>query len=55
VDNGEILRRNMRREFITREELMSKLRENGISELAEVKQAYMETDGSISVIKTNPG
>jgi uncharacterized membrane protein YcaP (DUF421 family) len=43
--------RNMRREYITREELEEKLREQGISKLADVKVAYLEGDGQISVIK----
>ena len=54
VDRGRLQRHNMRREFITREELMSKLRENGIENLAEVKKAYLETDGELSVIEMQP-
>ncbi len=51
VDNGVIQRRNMRKEFITVEELWSKLREEGVESLSEVKLAFMESDGQISVIK----
>lgn len=51
VRNGEILYRNLRREFITEDELWAKLRENGIDELADVRSATMESDGTISVIK----
>lgn len=40
----------MRRELITEDELMSELRQQGVESLADVKQAYMEADGSISVI-----
>ena len=47
-------RRNLRREFITMEELNEKLREQGIEKLADVKAAYLEGDGQISVIR-NPG
>lgn len=50
VERGEIRWRNMRREFITANELRSILRERGIDDLVEVKQAYMEPDGHISVI-----
>jgi uncharacterized membrane protein YcaP (DUF421 family) len=50
VKDGKLLRRNMRREFIMEEELMSQLREHGVEELAEVKLAYLEGDGDISVI-----
>jgi uncharacterized membrane protein YcaP (DUF421 family) len=50
VKDGRLLRRNMRQELITEEELMSHLRQHGIAELAQVKEAYMEGDGQISVI-----
>lgn len=51
VRNGRILRRNLRREWVTMEELMGKLREQGISDVAEVKLAVLETDGELSVLK----
>ncbi|GAA0558211.1 DUF421 domain-containing protein [Chitinophaga japonensis] len=53
VRNGEVLRANLRKELITMEELKSLLREQGVSSLAEVKEAYMETNGHISVISKN--
>ena len=43
--------RNMRSELITRDELHSRLREEGIENLQEVKRCYMEGDGRISIIK----
>jgi uncharacterized membrane protein YcaP (DUF421 family) len=51
VRNGRLVRRNMRHEFITMDELMAKLREQGVETLDEVKIARMEGDGEISVIK----
>jgi uncharacterized membrane protein YcaP (DUF421 family) len=54
VQAGHLLRRNMRRELVTEEELMSQLREQGIQELTEVKLAYMGGDGRISVIAAKP-
>lgn len=51
VRHGEILHRNLRREFITEDELWAKLRENGIDDLADVASVTMESDGTISVIK----
>jgi uncharacterized membrane protein YcaP (DUF421 family) len=51
IRNGTILKRNLRKEFITEDELWSKLRENEVEELEQVKFAYMEPDGGISVIK----
>jgi uncharacterized membrane protein YcaP (DUF421 family) len=46
--------RNMRREFITLRELQEKLREQGIEQMADVKKAFLEGDGQISVIKQEP-
>ena len=51
IRNGQILRANMRREMITREELLSHLREEGVESVSEVKKAYLEGDGRLSVIK----
>ncbi len=51
VKNGKLLKRNMRREFITDEELWSKLREEGIERLDQVKAVYLEPDGGFSVIR----
>jgi uncharacterized membrane protein YcaP (DUF421 family) len=50
VRDGRMLYANMRRELITEGELMTQLREQGVADLAEVKAAYMEADGRISVI-----
>lgn len=51
VRNGQIIRRSMRREYITPAELMSELRQRGIDDLSEIRRAYMEPDGNISVLK----
>jgi uncharacterized membrane protein YcaP (DUF421 family) len=51
VEHGRLQRRAMRRELVTTDELMSKLREQGIRDLGEVELAYMESDGEISVIR----
>jgi uncharacterized membrane protein YcaP (DUF421 family) len=51
IKNGCMLPRNMRTELITKDELMTHLREEGASSIAEVEQACMEPDGMISVIK----
>jgi uncharacterized membrane protein YcaP (DUF421 family) len=51
IKDGQIQRRNLRQEMITEEELMAKLREQGIEQVKEVKQSYIEGDGTISVIK----
>ena len=54
VHNGRILHRNLRHEFVTEEELKSKLRENGVDDVREVAKAHLEPDGTVSVIKRNP-
>lgn len=51
VKDGQILRRNMRREFITDDELWSQLRMEGVESLAQVRTVYLESDGGFSVIK----
>ena len=51
VRDGRILHRNLRHEFVTPEELESKLREKGIADIREVREARMESDGEVSVIK----
>jgi uncharacterized membrane protein YcaP (DUF421 family) len=50
IDNGKPLTRNLRKEYITMEELMGYLRTNGVDEIAHVKKAYLEGDGDISVV-----
>lgn len=54
VRNGKRQRRNMRREWISDAELMSKVREEGLEDLSRVKFMYLESDGEISLIR-QPG
>lgn len=51
IKNGQMLKRNMRREFISEEELWRKLREQGVESLDQVKTMHLEPDGNFSVIK----
>jgi uncharacterized membrane protein YcaP (DUF421 family) len=51
IRDGKMLKRNMRRELITDDELWGKLREQSIESLDQVKDAYIESDGQISIIK----
>ncbi|MGH9881724.1 MAG: DUF421 domain-containing protein [Pyrinomonadaceae bacterium] len=53
VKDGRMYKRNMRKELITKEELLGELREQGVEDLDEVKEARIEEDGHISVIKRN--
>jgi uncharacterized membrane protein YcaP (DUF421 family) len=52
VHHGRVLQRNLRSEFLSMEELMGKLREKGVESLAEVKSAHLESDGEISVTRS---
>lgn len=51
VENGRVLRRNLRREFVTMDELLGRLREEGVEGPDEVERAFLEADGAISVKK----
>ena len=51
VKDGQMLKRNMRREMITEEELKAQLREQGVERVEDVKKCYLEGDGHISVIE----
>jgi len=53
--DGVMLRRNMRKELVSTEELLSHLRENGIDDPADVALACIEPDGAISVIRREGG
>ena len=50
IRDGRMQRRNMRKELITEEELLAKLRGHGLERLDEVRLAYLESDGEITVI-----
>ncbi len=51
VRNGKVLLRNLQQELMSTEELLSKLRTQGVDDVKIVRKAYMEPDGSISVLK----
>ena len=51
VQDGRLLREHMKKELISDEELMSQLRQHGISDVKKVKEARVESDGHISVVK----
>jgi uncharacterized membrane protein YcaP (DUF421 family) len=50
VLNGRLIEHHMQQALITKEELLSQLRQQGVESIADVKKVYMEADGSISVI-----
>jgi uncharacterized membrane protein YcaP (DUF421 family) len=53
---GKLVKRNLERENVDMDELMMAVREHGIDDLGGVESAYLERDGSISIIaKGAPG
>lgn len=54
IEGGRVLAHNLRREFITRDDLDAQLRQNGVSSLEAVKAAYLESDGKFSVVLRTP-
>ena len=53
IKKGRFILKNMRSEMISKDELLSKLRQEGVEHVTEVRAACLEADGKISVIKTN--
>lgn len=51
IRDGKLQRRNLRKEFITVDEVHEKIREEGLEHIEQVKMMYMESDGEISIIK----
>jgi uncharacterized membrane protein YcaP (DUF421 family) len=51
VRDGQMLPRNLRREFMTEDELLAQLRLQGVESEREVSHAYVEHDGHVSVIR----
>jgi uncharacterized membrane protein YcaP (DUF421 family) len=51
IEEGKLLYRNMRKELITENELMSQLRVHGLDDFSRVKKATMESDGRISIVQ----
>ena len=51
VRDGRILRGNLRRELMSVDDLLGKLREHGVDDVAQVRAAHLESDGEMSVIR----
>lgn len=51
VRDGRVQHRNLRREYMTLDDLMSQMRDHGVERLEQVKRAYLESDGEVSVIR----
>jgi uncharacterized membrane protein YcaP (DUF421 family) len=55
IKDGRVQWRNLKKEMITKEELMEKLREQGVGSIEEVKESYLEGNDNISVVKQDSG
>lgn len=55
VRNGEIMTDNLRRDRLTRDEILSEMRLAGIERLSAVAWAILEPQGKISFIKRDDG
>jgi uncharacterized membrane protein YcaP (DUF421 family) len=53
IKDGEWMRANLKRAWITSEEVLSKLRERGIEDIAGVRRAYLEPGGESGVIRND--
>ena len=53
VYNGQYHHDNMRKERVTKEEVLAALREKGVSSLEQVKAVVLETDSNLTVIAAN--
>jgi uncharacterized membrane protein YcaP (DUF421 family) len=51
VRHGRIVWKALKKELITRDELLGKLREQGVEDLSVVRIAHLESDGEISVLR----
>ncbi|HYH10780.1 MAG TPA: YetF domain-containing protein [Thermomicrobiales bacterium] len=50
IKDGKMILHNMRKEFLTKDEPMAQLREEGIEDVSKIKAAHIEGDGNVSVI-----
>ena len=51
IRHGKILEGNLAREGVTEADLLRALREHGVAEVAHVRSAVLEVDGTVSVLK----
>ncbi len=50
IKDGKLIRKNMRREYLTMDELKEHLHEEGLEDISKIKIARVEGDGKISFI-----
>ena len=55
IRDGQIQHRNLRSELITKGDLLTQLREQGVEDVKSVKKCCLESDGRMSVIRMDGG
>ena len=51
IENGQFNRPHMRREMLTRDDVLEQWREQGIDDVLQVNVCYLKNDGHFNVIK----
>jgi len=54
IKDGKTIQKNLDKEFITEDELLSQLREQGIEDFEAVRKCYLEGNGHFSVLTEIP-
>ena len=55
IENGKFIKKNLNKEFLTEDEVLSQLREEGLEDASLVKQCYLESNGHFSVLLQTSG
>ncbi|KAE8762708.1 DUF421 domain-containing protein [Georgenia thermotolerans] len=55
VRDGLMIRKNMAKEYLTEDELMSRLHIDGLTSVDQVEEMYIEGDGQVSIIRREGG
>jgi uncharacterized membrane protein YcaP (DUF421 family) len=50
VNNGKLLEHELRKEEMTKDELLTLLREKGFDEISDTKRVFIEPDGEVSIV-----
>lgn len=50
VNDGHLLTENLRRERVNPDDVLMAMREHGVGDIGDVRQAVLETDGTISIV-----
>lgn len=53
VQQGQFVEDGLRQEMVTEEDVAAQLRKQGLSDVADIDKAYLEADGSISVVEND--